>query len=82
MALVGETSLLRDPGKRLIGPAHQRLGALKPTSHDIALGTNPERLSEKGRSSKRPATIIPNNASPVRNGTDSRVRRLLIASIV
>ena len=47
MALVGETSLLRDPGKRLIGPAHQRLGALNPTLHDIALGTDPERLLER-----------------------------------
>jgi len=30
------------PGKRPIGPAHQRLGALKATLDDIALGTNPE----------------------------------------
>jgi hypothetical protein len=43
MALVGETSLPRDPGKRLIGPAHQCLGALEPTLRDVALGINPER---------------------------------------
>jgi hypothetical protein len=43
MALVGETTLLRDPGKGLIGPAHQRFGALKPTLDDVALGANPER---------------------------------------
>ena len=43
MALVGETSLLRNPGKGLIGPADQSLGTLKPTVDDVVLGTNPER---------------------------------------
>ena len=46
MALVGEASLLRNPGKGLIGP-HQRLGALKPTLHDVALWTDPKRQLER-----------------------------------
>ena len=43
MALVGEPDFLRDQGEGLIGPAHQRLGAVKPTVDDVVLVTNPER---------------------------------------
>ena len=43
MALGGETSLPRGPGKR---PMVLRISVLArsiPTLHDVALGTNPER---------------------------------------
>ena len=46
MALVGKPCLLRNPGKRLIGPAHQRLGALETALHDVALWTDPKRQLE------------------------------------
>lgn len=47
MALVGEASLLRDPGKRLIGPADQSLGALEPTLGDITPRAHSNRLLER-----------------------------------
>ena len=34
------------PGKRPIGPAHQRLGALETALHDVALWTDPKRQLE------------------------------------
>jgi hypothetical protein len=46
MALVGEASLLRNPGEGLMGVAQQAFGALYPALDDIALRPNPgsERL--------------------------------------
>ena len=46
MALIGETGLLGNRGKRLLGPAHQRLCALEPPSHHVSLRANADRLFE------------------------------------
>ena len=43
MALGGETSLPRGPGKRPMVLRISVLARSSPTLHDVALGTNPER---------------------------------------
>src|SRR6516165_8404806 len=47
MALVGKPSLQSNPGKRLIGPAHQGLSAFETALHDVTLWTDPKRQLER-----------------------------------
>ena len=46
MALIGEPSLLRNPGEGLMGLAQQAFGALYPVLDDVALRPHPGGLLE------------------------------------
>jgi hypothetical protein len=47
MALVGEANFQGNRGERLAGPPHQNFCPRDPAFHDVALGTDTDRLFER-----------------------------------